>query len=63
MTVSSWLRKPRFDAQCRRIEPELRVAPGVRHVNVRWLTIFQAVEEEPVASDPEQYRHALSLLL
>jgi hypothetical protein len=49
--------------QCHRIEPELRITPGVRNMNVWWLTIFQAVEEEPVATDPEQCWHAISLPL
>jgi len=34
-------------------EPELRIPPSVRHVNVWRLPILQAVEEEPVATHPE----------
>ncbi len=49
--------------QCHRFEPELRITPGVRHMNVWWLTILQTVEEEPVTADPEQCRHGLSVLL
>jgi hypothetical protein len=30
-------------------------------VNVRWLAIFQTVEEEPVTANPEQYWHRPSL--
>ena len=49
--------------QCHRIEPELRVMPSVRYMNVWRLSIFQAVEEEPVAADPEQRWHGTSLPL
>jgi hypothetical protein len=45
-----------------RIEPELRVPPGVRDVNVRRLAVLQTVEEEPVAADPQQGWHGCSLL-
>src|ERR1700736_5977282 len=34
--------------QVSRIEPELRVTPGLRHMNVWRLAILQTVEEEPV---------------
>src|SRR3972149_957465 len=43
------------------IEPELRITARLGNVNVRWLAIFQTVEEEPVTANPEQYRHGPSL--
>jgi hypothetical protein len=46
---------------CHQLEPELRIAARMRHMNVWWLTIFKAVEEEPIAPDPEQCWHAISL--
>jgi hypothetical protein len=33
------------------------------HMNVRWLTVLQAIEKEPVAADPQQRGHSTSLLL
>lgn len=49
-------------SQRHRIEPELRVASSVSHMNVWWLPIFQTIEEEAVATDSEQYGHGISLL-
>src|SRR2546422_9650526 len=49
---------------CHRLEPELRIAARMRHMNVWWLTIFKAVEEEPIAPTlssagmPSVYRQA-----
>ena len=47
--------------QIHRIKPELCVTPSVGNVNVRWLAILQTVEEESISTNPEQYRHGLSL--
>ena len=48
--------------QGHRIKPELRVASGVSHVNVWWLTILKTIEEESVPTDPERSRLDISLL-
>jgi len=37
------------------------ITPSVRNVNVRRLAILQTVEEEFVSTNPEQYRHCLSV--
>src|SRR3990172_4112537 len=43
------------------IEPKLRLTARLGNVNVRWLAIFQTVEEEPVTANPEQNWHGPSL--
>lgn len=55
--------KPAVGRQGNRVEPELRVAFCVRHVNVRRLIVLETVEEEPVTADSEQYGHGISLRL
>jgi hypothetical protein len=40
-----------------RRQPELGVAFGLIHVDVRRLSVLSAPEEEPVAADAEQGRH------
>jgi hypothetical protein len=47
--------------QSHRIEPELRVTTGLRHMNVCRLAILQTVEEEPVPTNPQQGWHSISL--
>lgn len=43
------------------IKPKFRITTSMCHVYVRRLSILQAIEEEPVTTNPEQHRHPPSL--
>jgi len=47
--------------QFHRLQPKFRVSPRMSDVNVRWLPTLQAEEKEPIATDPQQGGHGLSL--
>ena len=44
-----------------RLKPKLCIPPGMGNVNVRWLATLQAEKKEPIATDPQQGGHDLSL--
>ena len=47
--------------QFHRLKPKLRISPHMSDVNVRWFPTLQAEEKEPIATDPQQGGHDLSL--
>jgi hypothetical protein len=47
--------------QIYRLKPNLRVSPRMSDVNMRRLPTLQAEEKEPIATDPQQGGHDLSL--
>jgi len=36
-----------------RIKPKLRISAGMRHMNMRRLPVFQAIEEKPKAANSQ----------
>jgi hypothetical protein len=58
VTAKTTIRRQRY----LRIKPELRVTPGLGHMNVWRLAVLKTVEEEPVPANPQQGWHSISLL-